>query len=111
MAKLDNLTLRRNRVRAKVGGTADRPRLSVFVSNKNVTAQLIDDVEGKTLAYADSKGMEGSLTDKCAKVGADIADKANKAKITSVVFDRGGRRYAGRLNALATAAREKGLKF
>lgn len=111
MGKLDNLTLRRNRVRAKVGGTAERPRLSVFISNKNVTAQLIDDVEGKTLAYADSKALQGSLTEKAAKVGEDIAAKAAKAKIDAVVFDRGGRKYAGRLSALANAAREKGLKF
>lgn len=108
---MDNLTLRKNRVRAKIGGTAERPRLSVFVSNKNVTAQLIDDVEGKTLAYATSTGLTGSLTDKAAQVGAAIADQAKKAKIETVVFDRNGRQYAGRLHALANAAREKGLKF
>ncbi len=111
MAKLDNLTLRKNRVRAKIGGTAERPRLSVYVSNKNVTAQLIDDINGKTLAYADSKKMQGSLTDKAVKVGEAIAEAAKKAKIDTVVFDRGGRQYAGRLHALANAAREKGLKF
>ena len=111
MAKLDNLTLRKNRVRAKIGGTAERPRLSVYVSNKNVTAQLIDDINGKTLAYADSKKMQGSLTDKAVKVGEAIAEAAKKVKIDTVVFDRGGRQYAGRLHALANAAREKGLKF
>ena len=111
MAKLDNLTLRKNRVRAKIGGTAERPRLSVYVSNKNVIAQLIDDINGKTLAYADSKKMQGSLTDKAVKVGEAIAEAAKKAKIDTVVFDRGGRQYAGRLHALANAAREKGLKF
>ena len=111
MAKLDNLTLRKNRVRAKIGGTAERPRLSVYVSNKNVTAQLIDDINGKTLAYADSKKIQGSLTDKAVKVGEAIAEAAKKAKIDTVVFDRGGRQYAGRLHALANAAREKGLKF
>lgn len=111
MAKLDNLTLRKNRVRAKIGGTAERPRLSVYVSNKNITAQLIDDINGRTLVYADSKKMQGSLTDKAAKVGEEIAVAAKKAKIESVVFDRGGRQYAGRLHALANAAREKGLKF
>ena len=111
MAKLDNLTLRKNRVRAKIGGTAERPRLSVYVSNKNITAQLIDDINGRTLAYADSKKMQGSLTDKAAKVGEEIAAAAKKAKVESVVFDRGGRQYAGRLHALANAAREKGLKF
>lgn len=111
MAKLDNLTLRKNRVRAKIGGTAERPRLSVYVSNKNITAQLVDDINGRTLAYVDSKKMKGSLTDKAAQVGEAIADAAKKAKIDSVVFDRGGRQYAGRLHALANAAREKGLKF
>ena len=111
MAKLDNLTLRKNRVRAKIGGTAERPRLSVFISNKNIVAQLIDDVNGKTLAYADSAKMQGTLTEKAAKVGEEIASAAKKAKIEAVVFDRGGRQYAGRLHALANAAREKGLKF
>ena len=111
MAKLDNLTLRKNRVRAKIGGTAERPRLSVFISNKNIVAQLIDDVNGKTLAYADSVKMQGNLTEKAAKVGEEIASAAKKAKIEAVVFDRGGRQYAGRLHALANAAREKGLKF
>lgn len=108
---MDNLTLRKNRVRAKIGGTAERPRLSVFISNKNVTAQLIDDVNGKTLAYATSIGMTGTLTEKAANVGTAIADAAKKAKIETVVFDRNGRQYAGRLHALANAAREKGLKF
>lgn len=111
MAKLDNLTLRKNRVRAKIGGTAERPRLSVFISNKNIVAQLIDDVNGKTLAYADSAKMRGNLTEKAAKVGEEIASAAKKAKIEAAVFDRGGRQYAGRLHALANAAREKGLKF
>lgn len=108
---MNNLTLRKNRVRAKIGGTAERPRLSVFISNKSVTAQLIDDVEGRTLAYATSTGVKGSLTEKATQVGAMIADQAKKAKIDAVVFDRNGRQYAGRLRALANAAREKGLKF
>ena len=111
MAKLDNLTLRRNRVRAKVGGTAERPRLSVHISNRNITAQLIDDIAGRTLAYVDSTKMKGNLTEKAAQVGAAIADQAKQAQIEAVVFDRGGRQYAGRLHALANAAREKGLKF
>lgn len=111
MAKLDNLTLRKNRVRAKIGGTAERPRLSVHISNKHIIAQLIDDVNGQTLAYVTSAGLSGSLTEKAAQVGASIADAAKKAKIETVVFDRGGRQYAGRLHALANAAREKGLKF
>ncbi len=113
MASLSNLTLRKNRVRAKVSGTAERPRLSVFISNKNVSAQLIDDQAGKTLASASTvKGdYKGSLSEKAAKIGAEIAEAAKKAKIETVVFDRNGRAYAGRLHALANAAREKGLKF
>ena len=113
MAKLSNLALRKNRVRAKVGGTAERPRLSVCISNRNITAQLIDDVTGTTLAYASSikSSSSGTLTDMAAKVGSELAEAAKKAKIKAVVFDRGGRRYAGRLKALAEAAREKGLEF
>lgn len=112
-SNFDNLRLRKNRVRAKVGGTAERPRLSVYISNKNVTAQVIDDINGKTIAWASTiKGDKtGSLTEKAARVGQDIADQAKKANINAVVFDRNGRRYAGRLHALAEAAREKGLKF
>ena len=110
MAKLSNLALRKNRVRAKVGGTAERPRLSVCISNRNITAQLIDDVTGTTLAYASSIKSSGTLTDMATKVGSELAE-AKKAKIKAVVFDRGGRRYAGRLKALAEAAREKGLEF
>lgn len=111
MAKLDNLALRKNRVRAKIGGTAERPRLSVHISNKNVVAQLVDDINGKTLAYADSVNLKGTMTEKAEQVGIKIAEAAKKAKIDFVVFDRGGRQYAGRMRALANAAREKGLKF
>lgn len=111
MAKLSNLALRKNRVRAKVGGTAERPRLSVCISNRNITAQLIDDVTGTTMTYASSIKSSGTLTDMAAKVGSELAEAAKKAKIKAVVFDRGGRRYAGRLKALAEAAREKGLEF
>ncbi|MCL2038118.1 50S ribosomal protein L18 [Candidatus Saccharibacteria bacterium] len=113
MAKLSNLTLRKNRVRAKVGGSSQRPRLTVFISNMHISAQLIDDENGKTLAAATSVGQKltGTMTEKAAKVGEQIAAKAKKAKITSVVFDRNGRRYAGRLAALADAARKGGLEF
>lgn len=112
MSQLNNLALRKNRVRAKVGGTAERPRLSVFISNRNVSAQLIDDTEGKTLASASSLNTkEGSLSEKAANVGAEIAEKAQKAGIKKAVLDRNGHQYAGRLSALATAAREKGLEF
>ena len=80
----------------------------------HVSAQIIDDVTGKTLVSASTvvmKDVKGSLTDKAAQVGADIADKAKKAKISKVVFDRAGRKYHGRVKALADAAREKGLEF
>ncbi|MDR0955966.1 MAG: 50S ribosomal protein L18 [Candidatus Nomurabacteria bacterium] len=114
MAGLSNRQLRKNRVRAKVGGTTQRPRLSVFISLKNVSAQLIDDVNGRTLAAATTVGakLDGkTLTEKAAWVGEEIAKKAKTAKIKTVVFDRGGRIYAGRLSALADAARKQGLEF
>jgi len=113
MSKLSNLQLRKNRVRAKVGGSAQRPRLTVFISNTHISAQLIDDENGKTLAAATSVGQKltGTMTEKAAKVGEEIAKKASAKKIKAVVFDRNGRRYAGRLKALADAAREKGLEF
>lgn len=111
--KLLNKSLRKNRVRAKVSGTAERPRLTVTISNMHVSAQLIDDVKQQTLAASTTVGTKqaGSLGEQAAFVGADIAKKAKKAKITSVVFDRNGRQYAGRLAALADAARKEGLEF
>lgn len=111
--KLLNRTLRKARVRSKVSGTAERPRLTVTISNKHVSAQLIDDVSAKTLAASTTVGskQEGSLKEQAAFVGADIAKKAKKAKISSAVFDRNGRQYAGRLAALADAARKEGLEI
>lgn len=111
--KLLNKSLRKNRVRAKVSGTADRPRLTVTISNKHVSAQLIDDVKQHTIAASTTVGTKqtGTLTEQSAFVGGDIAKKAKKAKITAVVFDRNGRQYAGRLSALADAARKEGLEF
>ena len=111
--KLLNRSLRKARVRAKVSGTAERPRLSVTISNVHVSAQLIDDVKGHTLASATTVGAKatGTMTEKCAIIGTEIAKKAKKAKITAVVFDRNGRQYAGRLSALADAARKEGLEF
>lgn len=111
--KLLNRNLRKSRVRAKVSGTAERPRLSVYISNMHVSAQLIDDAAGKTLAAATTVGakIKGTMTEKCAIVGTEIAKKAKKAKINAVVFDRNGRQYAGRLQALAEAARKEGLEF
>ena len=111
--KLLNRSLRKGRVRAKVSGTAERPRLSVTISNVHVSAQLIDDVKGHTLASATTVGTKatGTMTEKCAVIGTEIAKKAKKAKINAVVFDRNGRQYAGRLSALADAARKEGLEF
>jgi large subunit ribosomal protein L18 len=111
--KRANQKLRKQRVRAKVSGTLERPRLSVTISNLHVSAQLIDDAAGKTLAAATTVGkkVSGTMSEKAAVVGSDIAKKAVKAKIKSVVFDRNGRQYAGRLKALADAARKEGLEF
>ncbi|OYX42925.1 50S ribosomal protein L18 [Candidatus Saccharibacteria bacterium 32-49-12] len=111
--KLLNRSLRKDRVRAKISGTAERPRLTVSISNTHVSAQLIDDVKQHTLAAATTVGAkhQGSLTEQAAVIGADIAKKAKKIKIKQVVFDRNGRQYAGRLKALADAARKEGLEF
>ena len=104
---------RANRTRAKIHGTAERPRLSVNFSNLHVTAQIIDDDKGVTLAYATTVGQKltGTKTEKAAEIGKQIAAKAKKAKISKVVFDRGSKLYAGRMSALADAARKEGLEF
>jgi large subunit ribosomal protein L18 len=111
--KLLNKNLRAARVRAKISGTAERPRLTVTISNKHVSAQLIDDVAKKTIAAATTVGTKqtGTMVEQAAIVGTDIAKKAKKSKITAVVFDRNGRQYAQRLSALADAARKEGLEF
>ena len=111
--KLLNRTLRKNRVRAKVSGTATRPRLSVTISNLHISAQLIDDTAHKTLAAATTVGSKqtGSKTELAAWVGTQIGEKAGKLKIKQAVLDRNGRVYAGRLHALADAARKTGLEF
>ncbi|MCT8393585.1 50S ribosomal protein L18 [Weissella confusa] len=105
---------RHTRVRGKISGTAERPRLNVYRSNKNIYAQLIDDVAGVTLASASTldKSVENApKTEQAAKVGALIAERAKAAGVEVVVFDRGGYLYHGRVQALAEAAREAGLKF
>jgi large subunit ribosomal protein L18 len=106
---------RHRRVRGKVTGTTERPRLTVFRSNKGISAQLIDDVSGKTLAGASwvglPKSFSGNKTEQAAEVGKKIAAAAKSAGVESVVFDRGGYLYHGRVKALAEGAREGGLKF
>ena len=106
---------RHRRVRRKISGTAERPRLAVHRSNRGIEAQLIDDVEGKTLAYAGHIGLpksfKGSKTEQAAQVGELLAAAAKKAGIETVVFDRGGYLYHGRVKALADGAREGGLSF
>ena len=106
---------RHKRIRGKISGTAERPRLSVFRSEKHIYAQLIDDAAGRTLVSASSveKGFEGSGSNKEAarKVGKTVAERAVKAGIEEVVFDRGGYIHHGRVQELAEGAREGGLKF
>ena len=108
---------RRSRIKAhirhKVSGTAQKPRMTVFRSNTQIYAQLIDDVNGKTLASASSLGLKDKVTkiEQAAKVGALVAKVAQEAGITEVVFDRNGYLYHGRVKQLADAAREAGLKF
>ncbi len=103
---------RRARIRSRVFGTAERPRLAVFRSDKHIYAQVIDDVTGKTLAAASSTtGITGTKTEKSTQLGKVIAERATKVGITTVVFDRGGYQYHGRVKALAEAAREAGLIF
>jgi len=103
---------RTNRVRTILGNSS-RPRLSVNISHLHVTAQIVDDSQGKTLAYATTVGqkVEGNMSAKANWVGTEIAKKAQKAKVKKVAFDRGSRKYHGRIKALADAAREGGLEF
>ncbi len=105
---------RRRRVRAKVRGTADRPRLSVFRSNRGISAQLVDDDRGHTLVavnWTEPALEDLGATDQAARVGALLAERAQAAGVSAAVFDRGGYRYHGRVKALAEGAREGGLAF
>jgi large subunit ribosomal protein L18 len=106
---------RHRRVRRRIQGTAERPRLVVFRSNRGIEAQLVDDLERKTLASAShlalKKSFKGTKTDQAAEVGKLLAANAKKAGIETVVFDRGGYLYHGRVKALADGAREGGLRF
>ena len=104
---------RHRRVRGKVSGTAERPRLVVFRSNRGISAQLVDDASGRTLASASSKGVSasGSKIEQANAVGKALADSAKKAGVDSCVFDRAGYLFHGRVKALAEGAREGGLQF
>ena len=108
---------RQRRVRKKIHGTADRPRLAVFRSNKHLSAQLIDDDAGRTIASASSleaefrKSGSGSTVEAATRVGKAVAQRAKQVGVTKVVYDRGGFLYHGRIAAAAQAAREEGLEF
>ncbi|MBX7206284.1 MAG: 50S ribosomal protein L18 [Bacteroidia bacterium] len=103
----------KKRIRSRIFGTAEKPRLSVFRSNKDIYAQIIDDVKGTTLASASSKSLKDKITksDKAVLVGKLIAEKAREAGVETVIFDRNGYLYHGRVKCLADGAREGGLKF
>jgi len=103
---------RHNRVRAKVAGTIERPRLSVFKSNKDVYVQLIDDIKGVTLVSSNSLKIDGkTMLEKAKVIGLEIAKKAQEKKLSKVVFDRSGYLYTGIIKTLADSAREGGLEF
>ncbi|MBR3322284.1 50S ribosomal protein L18 [Candidatus Saccharibacteria bacterium] len=104
---------RAKRTRAKIHGTAEQPRLTVFISNRHLVAQIVNDDKGVTIAYATTVGsdLKGTMKEKAAAIGTEIAKKAKAAKIKKVVFDRGSKLYAGRMSALADAARKEGLEF
>lgn len=111
---LRNRVQRQNRVRARISGSAERPRLCVRISNRHIIAQVIDDTQHKTLAYISTVGQKaakGSMTERAVWIGEEIAKQAKAAKVTAVVFDRGGKLYHGRVAALADAARKSGLEF
>jgi len=110
-SKKDSRQRVRYTIRKKVSGTSERPRLAIFRSNKDIYAQVIDDVNGNTLASASSKEAKGTKTEQATVVGKLIADNAKKAGVETVVFDRGGFLYHGRVKALADSARDAGLKF
>ena len=116
LSKIERRQRIKNRVRKIVVGTATKPRLAVFRSNNEIYAQIIDDTEGKTLVAASSRDKDitkasGNKTEKAAMVGKAIAEKALKAGIENISFDRGGYLYHGRVKSLADGAREGGLKF
>ena len=110
--RFEKRKIRQRRVRAKVRGTSEKPRLAVFKSNTAIYVQLIDDMKSITLVSSDSRKMKGStLTERAKEVGAEIAKLAKEKKVEAVVFDRGGFTYTGVVKVLADSARENGLKF
>jgi large subunit ribosomal protein L18 len=114
MTKRQQRLRRRRRVRARVVGSAERPRLSVYRSNRGVFAQLVDDAAGKTLAavnWTEPELRKLSASEQAKRAGELLAERAKKAGVESCVFDRGGYQFHGRVKALAEGAREKGLKF
>lgn len=112
ISKKDRRNKIKTRIRGKISGTAARPRMTVFRSNKQIYVQLVDDMAGKTLVSASSKGIEeGTKSEIAAKVGEQAAEKALAAGINEVVFDRNGYLFHGRVKSLADAARKGGLKF
>lgn len=111
-ASKNDLRLRRHaRVRARVSGTSERPRLAVYRSNRFISVQLIDDAAGRTIAASHGREFPGTQSAQAAAVGAAIAEKARAAGVTAVVFDRGGYNYGGQVKALADSARAGGLAF
>lgn len=112
MKNQDRKTRRITRIRKKIAFVSDRPRLTVYRSNVNIYAQIIDDQKARTLVSASSKEIKGATkTDQASEVGKILAQKAKEAKITKVVFDKGAYKFHGRVKALATGAREGGLQF
>lgn len=112
MNKTEKRTRLKMKIRSRLAGTAERPRLSVFRSNKFIYAQVIDDAARKTLASAsDQKMAKGTKTERARAVGAAVAEACKSAKVSQVVFDRNGFKYTGRIKLVADAAREAGLKF
>jgi len=112
--KVASKNLRKARIRDRVTGTSERPRMTVTISNLHVSAQVIDDSKGVTLAQASTIGnnkISGNMTEKAIAIGKEIAKNAKSAKVTKVVFDRNGKIYHGRIKALADAARAEGLEF
>lgn len=109
--KKEKRVRRQARIRAKISGTSERPRLAVFRSNRALSVQLIDDVKGHTLVSGTTRGMKGKPRENAKKLGVQIAEGAKEKKITTAVFDRGGFSYTGNIAAIADGAREGGLKL